>query len=55
MNTRFSAVAVVFGSTADRYVLQGYTAKRSLEEVLASGDAMASTRLLREALVGREP
>ncbi len=34
MNTRFSAVAVVFGSTADRYVLQGYTPKRSLQEML---------------------
>jgi xylose isomerase len=34
MNTRFSAVAVIFGSTADRYVLQGYTPRRTLEEML---------------------
>ncbi len=34
MNARFSAVAAVFGATADRYVLQGYTPRRSLEEML---------------------
>jgi sugar phosphate isomerase/epimerase len=34
MNDRFAAVAVVFGSTADRYVLQGYTPARTLEEML---------------------
>ena len=31
---RYSAVAVVFGATADRYVLQGYTEKRSFEQML---------------------
>ncbi len=34
MKARFSAVAVVFGSTADRYVLKGYTPARSLEQML---------------------
>jgi sugar phosphate isomerase/epimerase len=34
MSAKFSAVAVVFGATADRYVLQGYTPQRSLEEML---------------------
>ncbi|MEW5816682.1 MAG: TIM barrel protein, partial [Spirochaetota bacterium] len=34
MKVKFAAVAVVFGSTADRYVLKGYTPKRSFEEML---------------------
>jgi len=34
MKARFSAVAVVFGSTADRYVLKGYTPARSLDQML---------------------
>ena len=34
MTVKFSAVAVVFGSTADRYVLGGYTPQRTLEEML---------------------
>lgn len=32
---RYSAVAVIFGACADRYVLQGYTPERSFDEMLA--------------------
>lgn len=32
---RYSAVAVIFGACADRYVLQGYTPARSFDEMLA--------------------
>ena len=31
---RFSAIAVVFGSCADRYVLEGYSPKKSFEEMM---------------------
>ena len=33
-NRRYSAVAVVFGNCADRYVIQGYTETRSFDQML---------------------
>lgn len=33
-NRRYSAVAVVFGNCADRYVIQGYTEPRSFDQML---------------------
>jgi sugar phosphate isomerase/epimerase len=50
MNAKFSAVAVVFGGTADRYVLSGYTPKRSLSEML--DDAVKVSGLRGIELVG---
>ena len=38
---RFSAVAVVFGSCADRYVLEGYSPKKSFEEMMESAKKVA--------------
>jgi len=34
MKRKYAAIAVIFGSCADRYVLQGYTPKRSFDEML---------------------
>jgi len=35
MKPKYSAIAVIFGSCADRYVLQGYTPERTFEQMLA--------------------
>jgi len=34
MTRKYAAVAVIFGNTADRYVLQGYTEPRTFEQML---------------------